>query len=85
VGGGFPERLTAFRDGIAVYGRFGQACLLCGAAVPRIVYAENDTNYCPGCQAGGKVLADRLLSRLLTHDGLLAKGGTMWPVTPIRP
>jgi formamidopyrimidine-DNA glycosylase len=68
VGEGFPEKVTAFRDGMAVHGRFGQPCPKCGAAVQRIVYAENETNYCPGCQTGGKVLADRSLSRLLKDD-----------------
>jgi formamidopyrimidine-DNA glycosylase len=64
----FPEKVTAFRDGMAVHGRFGQPCPVCGSAVQRIVYAENETNYCPRCQTGGKVLADRSLSRLLKDD-----------------
>jgi len=64
----FPEKVTAFRDEMAVHGRFGQPCPKCGAAVQRIVYAENETNYCPGCQTDGKVLADRSLSRLLKDD-----------------
>jgi formamidopyrimidine-DNA glycosylase len=68
VGDGFPEKVTAFRAGMAVHGRFGQPCPVCGTAVQRIVYAENETNYCPRCQTGGKVLADRLLSRLLRDD-----------------
>ena len=68
VGDGFPEKVTAFREGMAVHGRFGQPCPKCGAAVQRIVYAENETNYCPGCQTNGKVLADRSLSRLLKDD-----------------
>jgi formamidopyrimidine-DNA glycosylase len=68
VGDGFPEKVTAFRDGMAVHGRFGQPCPKCGAAVQRIIYAENETNYCPGCQTDGKVLADRSLSRLLKDD-----------------
>ena len=68
VGDGFPEKVTAFREGMAVHGRFGQACPKCGAAVQRIVYAENETNYCPGCQTDGKVFADRSLSRLLKDD-----------------
>jgi formamidopyrimidine-DNA glycosylase len=68
VGDGFPEKVTAFRDGMAVHGRFGQPCPTCGAPVQRIIYAENETNYCPGCQTGGKVLADRSLSRLLKDD-----------------
>jgi len=63
--GGFPERVTAFREGMAVHGRFGQPCPVCGAPVQRIVYAENETNYCARCQTGGKLLADRALSRLL--------------------
>jgi formamidopyrimidine-DNA glycosylase len=68
VGDGFPEKVTAFRDGMAVHGRFGQPCPQCGVAVQRIVYAENETNYCPGCQTDGKILADRSLSRLLKDD-----------------
>jgi formamidopyrimidine-DNA glycosylase len=68
VGDGFPEKVTAFRPGMAVHGRFGQPCPVCGTAVQRIVYAENETNYCPRCQTGGKVLADRSLSRLLKDD-----------------
>jgi formamidopyrimidine-DNA glycosylase len=68
VGDGFPEKVTAFREGMAVHGRFGQPCPQCGAAVQRIVYAENETNYCPGCQTNGKILADRSLSRLLKDD-----------------
>ena len=63
--GGFPEKVTAFRDGMAVHGRYGKPCQVCGAPVQRIVYAENETNYCPRCQTGGRVLADRALSRLL--------------------
>ncbi len=68
VGDGFPEKVTAFRPAMAVHGRFGQPCPDCGTAVQRIVYAENETNYCPRCQTGGKVLADRSLSRLLKDD-----------------
>ncbi len=68
AGDGFPEKVTAFREGMAVHGRFRQPCPACGTAVQRIVYAENETNYCPGCQTGGKVLADRSLSRLLKDD-----------------
>jgi len=71
-GEGFPERVTAFREGMAVHGRFGQPCPNCGSAVQRIVYAENETNYCPRCQTGGKLLADRSMSRLLKND---------WPKT----
>lgn len=65
AGSGFPEKVTAFRDGMAVHGRFGQPCPVCGTPVQRIVYADTETNYCPRCQTGGKVLADRALSRLL--------------------
>jgi formamidopyrimidine-DNA glycosylase len=61
---GFPEKVTAFREAMAVHGRFGQACPRCGERVQRIRYADNETNYCPRCQTGGKVLADRALSRL---------------------
>jgi formamidopyrimidine-DNA glycosylase len=68
AGDGFPEKVTAFRQGMAVHGRFGQPCPVCGTAVQRIVYAENETNYCPRCQTNGKVLADRSLSRLLKDD-----------------
>jgi formamidopyrimidine-DNA glycosylase len=68
VGDGFPEKVTAFREGMAVHGRYGQPCPICGTLVQRIVYAENETNYCPRCQTGGKVLADRSLSRLLKDD-----------------
>ena len=63
--GGFPERVTAFREGMAVHGRYGKPCPVCGAPVQRIVYAEHETNYCARCQTGGKMLADRALSRLL--------------------
>jgi formamidopyrimidine-DNA glycosylase len=65
TGNGFPERVTAFREGMAVHGRFGQPCPVCGARIQRIVYAENEANYCARCQTGGKLLADRALSRLL--------------------
>ncbi len=68
TGEGFPEKVTAFREEMAVHGRFGQPCPSCGTTVQRIVYAENETNYCPRCQTGGKVLADRSLSRLLKDD-----------------
>jgi formamidopyrimidine-DNA glycosylase len=68
VGDGFPEKVTAFRPGMAVHGRFGQHCPVCRTRVQRIVYADNETNYCPRCQTGGKVLADRSLSRLLKDD-----------------
>jgi len=65
AGGAFPEKVTAFREGMAVHGRYRQPCPDCGAPVQRIVYAENETNYCARCQTGGKLLADRALSRLL--------------------
>jgi formamidopyrimidine-DNA glycosylase len=68
TGNGFPQGVTAFREGMAVHGRFGKPCPVCGSAVQRIVYAENETNYCPRCQTGGRVLADRSLSRLLKDD-----------------
>jgi formamidopyrimidine-DNA glycosylase len=61
----FPEKVTAFREGMAVHGRFGKPCPVCGAPVQRIRYAENETNYCARCQTGGRLLADRSLSRLL--------------------
>jgi formamidopyrimidine-DNA glycosylase len=64
-GGEFPEKVTAFREGFAVHGRYGRPCPVCGSPVQRIVYAENETNYCARCQTGGKLLADRSLSRLL--------------------
>ena len=62
---GVPEKVTAFREEMAVHGRYGKPCPVCGAPVQRIVYAENETNYCARCQTGGKILADRALSRLL--------------------
>jgi len=68
----FPEKVTAFREGMAVHGRYKQPCLRCGAKIQRIRYATNETNYCPTCQTGGKLLADRALSRLLRED---------WPKT----
>ena len=68
AGASFPVKVTAFRPGMAVHGRFGQPCPDCGTAVQRIVYAENECNYCPRCQTGGKLLADRALSRLLKDD-----------------
>jgi formamidopyrimidine-DNA glycosylase len=72
VGERFPEKVTAFRPGMAVHGRFGEPCPRCGGAVQRIVYAENEANYCPACQTGGRLLADRALSQLLHGD---------WPKT----
>ncbi len=68
VGDGFPEKVTAFRPGMAVHGRYGKPCPDCGTPVQRIIYAENETNYCARCQTGGRVLADRSLSRLLKKD-----------------
>ncbi|HVU33919.1 MAG TPA: DNA-formamidopyrimidine glycosylase family protein [Opitutaceae bacterium] len=70
--GRFPAHVTAFRPEMAVHGKFGQPCPVCGTKVQRIVYAENEVNYCPRCQTGGKLLADRSLSRLLKSD---------WPKT----
>ncbi len=72
AGEAFPEKVTAFRPEMAVHGKFGQPCPVCGTKVQRIVYAENEVNYCPRCQTGGKLLADRSLSRLLKSD---------WPKT----
>jgi len=68
AGESFPEKVTAFRPGMAVHGRYGQPCPRCGTPVQRIVYARNEANYCPGCQTGGRLLADRALSRLLRED-----------------
>lgn len=68
VGEGWPTKVTAFRPEMAVHGKFGQPCPRCGTKVQRIVYADNETNYCPTCQTGGKLLADRSLSRLLKDD-----------------
>jgi len=65
---GFPEKVTAFRDDMAVHGRYKQPCRRCGTRIQRIRYAANETNYCPNCQTGGKLLADRSLSRLLRAD-----------------
>ncbi|MEM6986427.1 MAG: DNA-formamidopyrimidine glycosylase family protein [Pseudomonadota bacterium] len=72
VGDGFPEKVTAFREDMAVHGRYGKPCPVCETAVQRIRYASNETNYCPRCQTDGKLLADRSLSRLLKRD---------WPKT----
>lgn len=69
---GFPERVTAFRDGMAVHGRYRKPCPECGSPIQRIVYAENETNYCARCRTGGRLLADRALSRFLKKD---------WPST----
>jgi formamidopyrimidine-DNA glycosylase len=68
AGAGFPEKVTAFRKDMAVHGRYGEPCPRCGAKIQRIRYADNETNYCARCQTGGKVLADRSLSRLLGKD-----------------
>jgi formamidopyrimidine-DNA glycosylase len=65
---GFPEKVTAFREGMAVHGRFKKPCPVCGSPVQRIVYADNECNYCATCQTGGRLLADRSLSRLLKDD-----------------
>ena len=72
AGDGFPEKVTAFRKDMAVHGRYEQPCIRCGAPIQRIRYADNETNYCAVCQTGGKLLADRALSRLLGKD---------WPKT----
>ena len=72
VGDGFPEKVTAFRDDMAVHGRFGKPCPVCGTPVQRLVYADSEANYCPACQTGGRLLADRALSQLLRKD---------WPKT----
>ena len=68
TGAGFPEKVTAFREGMAVHGRFKEPCPVCGAPVQRIRYADNETNYCARCQTEGRLLADRALSRLLKED-----------------
>ena len=68
VGEAFPEKVTAFREGMAVHGRYRQPCPVCGSLVQRIVYASNEANYCATCQTGGRLLADRSLSRLLKQD-----------------
>ena len=72
VKGGFPEKVTAFREEMAVHGRYRKPCPVCGSLVLRIAYADNETNYCARCQTGGKVLSDRSLARLLKDD---------WPKT----
>ena len=68
TGDNFPEKVTAFRPQMAVHGRYGQPCPACGTPVQRILYAENEANYCPSCQTGGRLLADRVLSRLMKED-----------------
>jgi formamidopyrimidine-DNA glycosylase len=68
TGAGFPEKVTAFREGMAVHGRYGQPCPVCQTPIQRIRYAANEANYCPTCQTGGRLLADRSLSRLLKGD-----------------
>ncbi|MBA2458103.1 MAG: formamidopyrimidine-DNA glycosylase [Gemmatimonadales bacterium] len=68
VGDGFPGKVTAFREGMAVHGRYREPCPVCGAPVQRIRYAQNETNYCARCQTGGRLLADRALSRILRED-----------------
>lgn len=72
AGDAFPEKVTAYQKGMAVHGRYGQPCPVCGTPVQRLVYADSEANYCPGCQTGGRLLADRALSRLLKQD---------WPKT----
>jgi formamidopyrimidine-DNA glycosylase len=91
AGGRFPEKVTAFREGMAVHGRHRLPCPVCGTAIQRIVHAENETNYCPRCQTGGRILSDRSLARLLRDDwprtvdelernpGLAARGGARKP------
>jgi formamidopyrimidine-DNA glycosylase len=68
VGSDWPVKVTAFRPEMAVHGKYGEPCPRCGSPVQRIVYAANETNYCPTCQTGGRILADRALSRLLGED-----------------
>ena len=68
TGGDFPEKVTAFREGMAAHGRYGHPCPVCGTSIQRIRYASNEANYCPTCQTGGRLLADRGLSRLLKGD-----------------
>jgi formamidopyrimidine-DNA glycosylase len=68
AGGEFPEKVTAFHDEMAVHGRYGKPCPVCGSPVQRIRYASNETNYCARCQTEGRLLADRALSRLLKQD-----------------
>ena len=68
TGDGFPTKVTAFHPDMAVHGKFGETCPVCDAPIQRIVAAGRETNYCPGCQTGGRILADRSLSRLLKDD-----------------
>jgi formamidopyrimidine-DNA glycosylase len=68
AGAAFPSKVTAFRQGMATHGRFGQPCPVCGTRIQRIRYATNEANYCPTCQTGGRLLADRALSRLIKDD-----------------
>jgi formamidopyrimidine-DNA glycosylase len=68
TGDAFPEKVTAFRPGMAAHGRYGKPCPVCGTPIQRIRYAANEANYCPTCQTGGRLLADRALSRLLKED-----------------
>jgi formamidopyrimidine-DNA glycosylase len=68
TGDAFPEKVTAFHEGMAVHGRFGKPCPRCGAPIQRIVHGEHEVNYCPGCQTEGRLLADRALSKLLKDD-----------------
>lgn len=68
MGQGFPDRITAFHPAMKAHGKYGEPCPECGAPIQRIVYADRETNYCPGCQTGGRVLADRALWRLLGED-----------------
>jgi len=68
AGSGFPEKVTAFREGMAVHGRYRQPCPDCGTPIQRIRYADNETNYCARCQTGGRLLADRAMSRILRED-----------------
>ena len=72
TGDKFPEKVTALHEGMAVHGRFGKPCPVCGTPVQRLLYADNEANYCPTCQTGGRLLADRVLSRLMKED---------WPKT----
>lgn len=68
VGGGFPEKVTALRGGVSVHGRYRRPCPVCGTPVQRVVYADNEASYCPGCRTCGRLLADRARSRLLERN-----------------